>query len=37
MDGYDGVPGAKYTYSVKAIDAAGYLSGRSNFRTVTVQ
>jgi mono/diheme cytochrome c family protein len=32
-----GVPGTKYTYSVKATDAAGYLSGRSNFRTVTVQ
>jgi large repetitive protein len=31
------VPGTKYTYSVKAVDAASFVSGRSNFRTVTAQ
>ena len=31
------VPGTRYTYAVKAYDAANYVSGRSNFSTVTAR
>jgi hypothetical protein len=31
-----GVRGTRYTYAVKAVDAAGFISGRSNYATVTV-
>ena len=31
------VPGKRYTYAVKAYDAANYVSGRSNFATATAK